>query len=646
MIRAILVSSLLIVGHSELQLLPAQAQVSWEPIHAPMKQSSPVIWETTIYEPGSPSAPSTNLETLAEPEEQHQPPSIVIWEVIETEDEGLMPPSQTTINSEHTRPSSLEEAETLLDTIPLQSSDFKPLLNLSHAVPTASVLSQEEWRLIASTISHFKYAIGTGNQNHAIQLDYGLSDTFQISGFYSEADDPLNAQIKGLDIRPSNLWEVYGAAARWKFFTDKNLSIALNSSLESWTVSSGGSDFRGQNSGNNSSPNIFNDSGKRVETQNFVGSISVPLTWNANSQWQFTFNPGINFLPPSQGEGQGGPGKFYGTNTYISGGFLWHPLPEIGVTASVAHPLGSGHNNFDKNQKYSRVPIFSGGINLHLNPRIALQGQLTNSFGLTPATALLTLPSDNRLGYSASFVYTPDAADSPQPSFSPKQQSLSLGGLTVNTALVPEHTTSIAKMSADNKSSFGSSIGFSLSNIFYLDFYSSKPKSVGQTNAQARTYFPNNNTTVYRGSGKVVLSSPLRGAPIWSALRLSYGQNIDGSTNTSNDYLFAETPLTWEVNSKAAISITPKLARSGVGSLWGVGLGANIQLSPGWELVPEANIALNSLENNNFTIGFRWNASDNIAVEIYGTTASSIIDMGQLLNAEEVRWGSRISIRL
>ena len=103
MIRAILVSSLLIVGHSELQLLPAQAQVNWEPIHAPMKQSSPVIWETNIYEPGSPSAPSTNLEILAEPEEQHQPPSIVIWEVIETEDEALMPPSQTTINSKHTR---------------------------------------------------------------------------------------------------------------------------------------------------------------------------------------------------------------------------------------------------------------------------------------------------------------------------------------------------------------------------------------------------------------------------------------------------------------------------------------------------------------------------------------------------------------
>ena len=42
-------------------------------------------------------------------------------------------------------------------------------------------------------------------------MDY---NTFQISSFYSKANDPLSAQITGLDIRPDNLWEVYGAGAR------------------------------------------------------------------------------------------------------------------------------------------------------------------------------------------------------------------------------------------------------------------------------------------------------------------------------------------------------------------------------------------------------------------------------------------------
>ena len=303
------------------------------------------------------------------------------------------------------------------------------------------------------------------------------------------------------------------------------------------------------------------------------------------------------------------------------------------------------NQQFRQEFKYSSS-ILSGGINLHLNPRIALQGELTNGFGLTPATSLLTLPSDNRLGYSASFVYTPDAIDTPQPPLNSRQQSLSLGGLTVNTALVPPDTTSIAKIGADNKGSFDTTIGFSISNILHLDFYRSKLKSVPQTNIQARTYFENDNITAYRGSGKVVLTSPLRDAQIWSALRLSFGRNLDELTNTANGYLFAETPLTWEVNSKVAISANPKLAWSGVESLWGFGIGANIQLAPSWELLPEVNIVINSKQESNGTLGLRWNARESVAVEFYGSTASSVLDVGQLLNAKEIRWGGRLIFRL
>ena len=143
-----------------------------------------------------------------------------------------------------------------------------------------------------------------------------------------------------------------------------------------------------------------------------------------------------------------------------------------------------------------------------------------------------------------------------------------------------------------------------------------------------------------------MLTSPLRGASFWSAIRLSFGRNIDEINNTANGYLFAETPVTWEGNSKIAININPKLSWTGVGSLVGIGVGANIQLAPGWELVPEANIAANSLKESNGTLGLRWNATDNITIEAYGTTAASLIDIGQLLNSDEVRWGSRVSIKL
>ena len=99
--------------------------------------------------------------------------------------------------------------------------------------------------------------------------------------------------------------------------------------------------------------------------------------------------------------------------------------------------FGSGTNNFDRNLKYSKVPIFSGGIDLHLNPRIALQGKLTNGFGLTQPHHYLHFLRTIALVIVLVCLYTPGAADTLQPSFITRQQSLSLGGLTVNTALVP-----------------------------------------------------------------------------------------------------------------------------------------------------------------------------------------------------------------
>ena len=645
-LKKFIVNSLLFIGLNEFHFRQANSQESWKFVDTPKAQTSPVIWDSTASDAEMVDEAPVKWEIIPDNKEQNHHESMVIWEVLKTGDEEFITPSDNHSKPQFNQPENLEEAEALLDIIPLQSSDFTPLLNLSHTVPTALVLNAEEWRLISSTISPFQYADGTGNQNYAIQLDYGLSDTLQISGFYSEADDPLNSQISALDIRPANLWKIFGAAARWNFFSDKKISLALNGSLESWTVGSGGSDSRGQKSKVGASPNIFNDSGQRVETKNLVGSISLPLTWNTGNNWQFNLNPGINFLPSSQGEGQGGAGEFFGDIPYVSGGILWHPTPQIGITTTVAQPLGSGTNNFDRNLKFSRVPILSAGINMHLNPRIALQGQLTNGFGLTPATSLLTLPSDNRLGYSASFVYTADALDTPQPLLNSIQESLSLGGLTVNTALVPPDTTSIAKIGTDNKGSLDTTIGFSISNILHLDFYRSNPKSVPKTNVYARTYFENESTTAYRGSGKVVLTSPLRGAPIWSALRLSFGRNLDKANDTANGYLFAETPLTWEYNTRLAISLNPKLAWSGVGNLLGIGLGANVQITPSWELIPELNIVMNSRHESNGTLGLRWNAFDNFAVELYGSTASSIVDIGQLINAEEIRWGSRVIIKL
>ena len=181
--------------------------------------------------------------------------------------------------------------------------------------------------------------------------------------------------------------------------------------------------------------------------------------------------------------------------------------------------------------------------------------------------------------------------------------------------------------------------------IFSNLIFTSSGFNVPQDHPQARAYL-NDSATSWRGSGKAVLTSPLRGASLWSALRLSFGRNIDTNDNTSQGYLFAETPFTLETNPRIAINVNPKLAWSGIGTLWGLGISANINLTPRWEIIPEANIVSNSQKESNGTLALRWNASDNIVFEIYGSTASSTVDMGQLLDAEQIRWGSRFTFKL
>ena len=502
MIRTFIICSLLGVGLSEFEFRHAQSQVVWKPIATPKAEPSPVIWKATTSDSDKPEEPSQKWEEVAEPEDQNQPPEGLVWEVLESADEALIPAPQTASNSVFTPPSSLEEAEALLDIVPLNPSDYQPLLRLSPLVSTAETLPMEQWRIAFGMISPFESDAGTGNQNYSANLDIGLNDNLLLSLFVSQADDPLNAPLNGFATQPDNFWQSYGAAARWQVMNENNWTLAISGSIESWEVGSGG-DNSLANSGDDASPNIFNDSGSRVFTRNIVGSLSVPLSWQTSEKWQLSFNPGVSFLPETQGAGQGGAGRFYGTNPYVSGGVLFQPIPELTLTASIARPIGSGTNSFDANLKFSRIPIYSAGINWDLNPRIGLQGLITNGFGTTPATALLALPSDNRLGYSANFVYTPGTADTPS-SVNAKATEPCQRRANSEYGPSPADGTSEAWVNADNRENFNYFFGHSISNVFQLNLFTSAVyKNVPQTTEYSQN-FANDDTWNWRVGGKAV----------------------------------------------------------------------------------------------------------------------------------------------
>jgi hypothetical protein len=551
-------------------------------------------------------------------------------------------------------PRTQQEAEQLADALAPLESEFLPLLRLGPAVPTANQMPDQEAQVEFYTLSPFTggEASGTGNQNYATRLDLSLSERFQISGFYSVADDPLFAKIPGLTTNPANFWQSYGGSAQWQLVRERAWRLAITGSLEAWEVGSGGCDSFSCKGQNNASPNIFNNSGERVFTTNLVGSVALPISWDVNRQWQLTFTPGVSFLPATQGGGQGGAGTFYGNNVWFAGGAQWQPIPELQLFSSLLVPVGPGTNSFDAQLNFSRVPIATGGLRWQPNPRIGFQGALTNGFGATPATALLALPSSNRLGYTANFQYRPGGSDTPQPELGARRLAMASGGLTVNTALVPPAGAVQITGNADSRGNVFGAFNYSLSNIFQLELLDvgaynqvNTPASSALQQRLANTYATDGGLN-WRLGGKTVAFSPLRGAPFWGAFRLTFGRNYDA--DSFQGYVFAETISTWEATPWLALNVNPKIAWSGLGTPWGVGLSANVQLGADFQLIPELNIGGYDTQATNGTLALRWLAqrgSDRSStnVDLYVSNAAGLLDLGQLLRSTDLRVGTRLS---
>ena len=604
---------------------PANAEVQWETINQGETSNRLINWEEV------PKA----TKTLK--------PDAIKWSYMqesENEDTDRIDRSSDLNRLENLDITQINE---LISNLEPSNDDFYPTTRLTPLISTAEVIPEETWSVSGYNISPFKNKSGTGNQNYAVNIDYGLTDKIQVSIFYSQADDPLNATISSRSIQPENLWESIGLSTKWQLLKSRKLSLAINSSLESWKVGSGGS--YGATNNDSDTPNIFNDSGKRVETINFIGSLSLPLSWRFHKKLTASLLPGISFLPSEQGSGQGGAGEFYGTNIFIGAGLEWKPVKELSLSGSITHPFGDGTNNFNSDLTYSKVPIYSTGIKFLFSPIVGIEGQVTNGFGATPATGILTLPSDNKIGYSIKVVINPYTSDIAQRALTNRELSLSLGGIGIETGLVPELGTTTITGQTDTNGNGGLKFKHSISDAFEVKFvdYESNNK-VPQTSPQARLYSDDDSKN-FRIGGKGILLSPLRGGPFWLAVSGSLGRNLSDN-NSGQGYAFGEITGTWQLNSKFAFSVNPKVAWSGAGNLYGLGLGANFAISQKLELLPEIIIAGDNFSKTTSTIGLRYHFSDSIATTVYASTAASLNNIGQLLGKGDTNVGAMITIKI
>ena len=510
-------------------------------------------------------------------------------------------------------------------------TELEPYLPLNNFLEYGDFQSTVRWKSSFSGGA----SDGIGQQNPSFVFDYGFSDSSLISIYFSEADDNLYNLIDG---KKSNYrWQNYAFSFKKKLLEEKKniFGLSMVSTLEYWRHASGSEDTK-------SIYNQDNNLNGKDKFQNIVGAFSFPISKNLNDNFTVLIVPGITFLPEILGT-KGVAKNTYGNNFYLGSGFVLNLFEEVDLFLSYTTPLGPGNNYFDSKLNYSRKSIYSLGLGWNINPKIGIEGKITNSYGSSPSTGLLTIPSDNKPLYSANIIYKPYEEDTFLESLNESDELISYGGISVSNALIPKAGSSQINLNYDSKGNLFGFYGYSLSNLFQLElinigtfqdinYIENKDRSLYST------YLSENNLN-YRLGGKLLIFSPQKDDLFWMTLRTTVGRNDD----TNQGYLFTELINTFRLNDKIAFNLSPKYFFSGIESRGGFGFSSYINLLDNLLLIPEVNTSLKNDSNFNSSLGLRYSFQKGKSIDLYYSNAEGIQDIGQLLEDKEYRFGIKLN---
>ena len=513
-------------------------------------------------------------------------------------------------------------------------TEIEPFLPLNNFLEYGNFQTSVKWK------SSFQggEAGGTGQQNPSFAFDYGLSDNDLLTIYFSEADDNLYNIIEGQKVNYH--WQNYAFSFKKELLNNNENSFAISivPTIEYWRHSSGTKD----------SKSIYNQQDSlngKDKFDNLIGSLSLPISKKLSENFTALFVPGITFLPEKLGSK--GIGKnAYGNNFYIGSGFVFDVAEDLNLLFSYTTPFGPGNNHFDKDLNYTRKSIYSFGLGWDINPQIGIEGKITNSYGSTPSTGLLTIPSDNLPLYTANIIYRPYEKDTHLTLLNERDKSISNGGITVNNALIPKAGTSQFNFNYDEGGTFFGFYGYSLSNIFQVELLNIGSfdglNFGGDKNSNLYSTYLSDNNFNFRLGGKLLIFSPQKNDLFWVSLRTSVGRNNE----TNQGYVFSELLNTFRVNNWLAFNISPKYFFSGVESFGGVGLSSYINLFDNLILIPEINTSIKNNSDLNSTLALRYSFSPEKSLDLYYSNAAGVQDIGQLLKIKDYRLGFRFNFLL
>ncbi|BAY95391.1 MULTISPECIES: DUF5777 family beta-barrel protein [unclassified Tolypothrix] len=459
---------------------------------------------------------------------------------------------------------------------------------------------------------------GTGLQTYQLNLDWGITDNFQI-GFTGDIfDDYLKCPVRSEC--PFFATISYGTKLKYQILNQNSWAVGLAGAFQLLHISSDTGIFK-------NSPNqpFFN-----VRP---VGALHLPITYKASPNLQLHFTPGVVFFPDKVAGGD-----FFGTFFNIGTGFSWQTSKRVNLFANIQTPLGPGGNTFiAKDRSITRKLLWTVGIDYTLNPKIGAEVYATNSYGATPTTGLLGFIPDGDdllLGVRVKHVidlgqgYAANFSNFPRTTLAYRDHTLLFDGLTLSTAstLPTSNFQFRGGLGTHGSSSFALAYGLTEDSQLEL--------SVDQFASSDRFSERDISGPGIKIGGAIKLKffDQARGDGVTLSAKLAGISETALQRGGINGTLYVELPITYQLNSQTAISINPKGAFFGSTRRIGIGIGINQAIADWLQLIGEFTPVVDG-KSSTWATGLRFLPSSRFGLDIFATNAIGQSGLGNL-NAE------------
>lgn len=481
---------------------------------------------------------------------------------------------------------------------PLQKPPIR-LFNLT----TANQLEAGDLSLsLGPRFGFIENGIGSGLQTDYGYIDYGVTNDFQVGLSASLFDDLLGRKVNG---NPVNL--VLNAVAptvKYQVFKDESLQVAVAGSAEVVQLSSDGG--------------LFGSSSSKDYNNLVVGSLQVPITYNATRDLQLHFTPGLAFFPSSLNGSD-----FYGTLFKIGTGLSWQATDRLSLFADVNVPLGGKGNAINaSNGNFSQRIIYSGGLRYLVTPAVGVDLYATNGFSNTPATSFLAfIPDGNQLAIGANLIYTPNTGKNFAATFrkgtpvtlSNRDTQLSLDGFNLAGAdtLLP----GLFHIWGGLGSGTNVNVAYGVTNDFQVELFGQKFNKNGDPTLESSS----DSAFKLGAAAKVRFFDQVQGDPVSLGLKLaiSFVQSFNAD---SAGYFALEMPTSYSLNPQLSFKFNPKAGFVGSNSRFGLGLGINYALIDDLQFIGEFTplFKSNSGQGSVWSVGLRYfYPQANVGVDVY-----------------------------